>query len=294
MQEIILTVGLPASGKTTWTCDMLKKHPERYKRINKDSLRAMMDDGQWSRDNEKHVLQCRDELIELSILNGFDVIVDDTNLDPKHKKRIEELALEMASTYKGADGKPMEIKITIQDFTHVPLDVCLKRDAKRQTYVGEKVIKDMYKKYLAPEPEIYKYDPKLGDAILIDIDGTIAHRTDRGIYDWKKVGSDRKDNVIHEIVSRFQEYDVILMSGRNSVCREETEKWLEENKIFYNELFMRAEGDMRKDFIVKKELYDANIKGKYNILFALDDRNQVVDLWRSLGIKTLQVEDGDF
>ena len=58
---------------------------------------------------------------------------------------------------------------------------------------------------------------------------------------------------------------------------------------------MRATGDVRKDWIVKKELYKAHVKGQYFINFILDDRNQVVDLWRlDLGLPCLQVNYGDF
>jgi hypothetical protein len=58
---------------------------------------------------------------------------------------------------------------------------------------------------------------------------------------------------------------------------------------------MRAPKDQRKDSIVKKELFEESVRNNYNILFALDDRNQVVDMWRKeLGIKCLQVNYGDF
>ena len=57
---------------------------------------------------------------------------------------------------------------------------------------------------------------------------------------------------------------------------------------------MRKTGDFRKDSIVKKELFDENVRGKYNIEFVLDDRNQVVEMWRSIGLVCLQVADGNF
>jgi hypothetical protein len=57
---------------------------------------------------------------------------------------------------------------------------------------------------------------------------------------------------------------------------------------------MRKEGDVRKDAIVKGEIYEKNINGKYNVLFVLDDRNQMVEMWRGLGLTCLQVADGDF
>ena len=291
MQKIIICRGLPASGKTKWSRDYQELHHDA-KRINKDDLRAMMD-LRWSHDNEKHILQCRDELIELAILNGFDVIVDDTNLAPKHEKRIRELVKSWADIYKDHDGKPMEIEVVIQDFTDVPIETCIERDRNRTNYVGESVITDMYTKYINP-PTIVGYDKNLSDCIIVDIDGTICHMSDRGIYEWDKVGTDIKDEVIADIISRYGEAYIILVSGRNDRCRDITERWLEENKIQYNDLFMRKDGDMRKDVVVKKEIYEAEIKDKYNVLFVLDDRNQTVRGWRDLGLKTLQVADGSF
>ena len=57
---------------------------------------------------------------------------------------------------------------------------------------------------------------------------------------------------------------------------------------------MRKTGDNRKDCIVKRELFDAHIKDKYYIDFILDDRNQVVNMWRELGFTVMQVADGNF
>ena len=57
---------------------------------------------------------------------------------------------------------------------------------------------------------------------------------------------------------------------------------------------MRKTGDNRKDAIVKREIYETHIKDKYQVDYVLYDRNQVVEMWRSLGLTCLQVADGDF
>ncbi len=63
---------------------------------------------------------------------------------------------------------------------------------------------------------------------------------------------------------------------------------------YFTELYMRANKDQRSDFIVKKELYDAHIKGKYNVVAVFDDRPSVCNgLWRPLGLPLFQVGDGD-
>jgi hypothetical protein len=85
------------------------------------------------------------------------------------------------------------------------------------------------------------------------------------------------------------------MSGRQEEAQEATRKWLQRHEIPYDALIMRKTGDARKDSIVKKELYEAHVRGQFHIEVVLDDRNQVVDLWRlELGLPCLQVNYGDF
>jgi len=59
-------------------------------------------------------------------------------------------------------------------------------------------------------------------------------------------------------------------------------------------LFMRPDGDFRADNIVKQEIYDTHIKGKHDVLFVMDDRQQVVDMWRRNGLTCFQVAEGNF
>ena len=76
---------------------------------------------------------------------------------------------------------------------------------------------------------------------------------------------------------------------------EQTIKWLTKYKIPYHDLLMRKTKDGRKDSVIKKEIVDEHIKGKYFVRFVLDDRDQVVDMWRKeMGYACLQVNYGDF
>lgn len=142
-------------------------------------------------------------------------------------------------------------------------------------------------------------------AIIIDIDGTLSDPSNRRHFvegdekDWKSfnnaMGSDAVNEWCRLIISRFEEdHRIILVSGRSDEYRDITQKWLINNNIGYDALYMRKQGDYRKDSIVKQEIYNNNIKGFYNILFCIDDRQQVVDLWRSLGLVCLQCDKGDF
>lgn len=279
MIQVILTKGLPASGKSTWAKQMLKDNPNSYKRINKDDLRSMLDDSKFSKDAEKFIVKVRNQLILSTIEQGKHVIIDDTNLASKHEASIRQLVNGLA-------------EVSIKDFTNVPLEECIKRDLKRNNSVGEKVIRDMYNQFLRVT-ETYVENPELPHAILVDIDGTLAKMNGRSPFEWNKVGEDLCHETIKNIVNSYGN-SVILFSGRDSVCRDETTLWLNENGIVYSELFMREKDNMEKDSIVKRRLFEEHIRGKYFIEYVLDDRNQVVEMWRNMGLTCLQVADGDF
>jgi len=135
MASFVLTKGLPACGKTTWAKAKMRKRPGQYKRVSKDELRVMLDDGVYSPENEKIVRNVRDAAILLAIHAGFDVIVDDTNLNPRHVQEIQALVLGQAD-------------VQIMDFTDILLEVCIVRDRNRPNPVGENVIRYMHRRYL--------------------------------------------------------------------------------------------------------------------------------------------------
>lgn len=135
-------------------------------------------------------------------------------------------------------------------------------------------------------------------AVLVDIDGTLALNTGgRPPFDWSRVGEDDPNPPVVELVNLIYNagtHTVILMSGRDEVCRMQTEMWLSAQRVPYHHLHMRPEKDNRKDSIVKEELYRKHVEGRYEVAFVVDDRNHVVAMWRSLGLSCFQVAEGDF
>lgn len=133
-------------------------------------------------------------------------------------------------------------------------------------------------------------------AIICDLDGTLALMGDRKPYGKDiDVSKDVINEPVRYILDGNDQYNEILfVSGREDTHRIATQEWLDRYGFGGHPLFMRKEGDYRKDTVIKEEIYNAEIKGKYNVLVVLDDRNQVVDLWRSLGLTCLQVAPGDF
>jgi predicted kinase len=301
--QVIILKGLQGSGKTTWAKEQLKLFPNKYKRVNKDDLREMVDASIHSEENEKVILRIQDELILEFLKEGFSVIVDNTNLAPKHETRIKCLVKNKAD-------------VVIKDeFLYVPLEVCIERDSKRDKPVGEKVIrqtanqfsvsqigvksldKDFTQKKQNRYPKV-EYVDKLHDCIIVDIDGTVALMQNRSPYDLDRVDEDLVNRPIQLLIqfirSNVTKLHIFFVSGREDKCREKTEKWLHENWFSFDALLMRKTSDFRKDCIVKKEIYDEHIKGKFNVLYVLDDRSQVVKMWREQGLTVLQVNDGDF
>lgn len=133
-------------------------------------------------------------------------------------------------------------------------------------------------------------------AIIVDLDGTLADNTHRSPFDYGRVSGDTLIDVVadHVRLQAAQGTDIVVVSGRDDSCHADSLAWLNKHGIFPAALFMRATGDNRQDALVKTEIYNQNIAPNWDVLFVLDDRNQVVRAWRDLGLTCFQVADGDF
>lgn len=146
--------------------------------------------------------------------------------------------------------------------------------------------------------------------IIVDIDGTIADCSHRLHYikgekkDWNsffKACEDDKpiQNVLDIINNLALNYNLIFITGRSSICKEETKHWLGE-RILVNgyTILMRNQGDFRPDDEVKPELLNNFLEesklGKDVIQMVFEDRNSMVKKWREMGLTVAQVAEGDF
>lgn len=147
--------------------------------------------------------------------------------------------------------------------------------------------------------------------VIVDLDGTVALHVlpDGGLlrhhHDYRAVGWDLPNPpVITTVVAlRDAGHQIIFCSGRpvhddrGRDIGALSYGWLAKHLGSWAldcPLFMRAAGDKRPDDIVKREIYQRFIQDRYDVVLALDDRDRVVAMWRSLGVTCLQVAPGDF
>ena len=290
MKKVILMKGLPGSGKSTFAKKLVDDNPEQYKRINRDDLRLMFDNGFNSKSNETFIRSVRDLLILKTLESGKSAIVDDTNLSEKNLIRISQLVQQHNKLY---------IENVVVEVKHIDtsLEECIKRDALREKPVGAKVIKTMQRQFFKDAPEYVTQNKDLPKAIICDLDGTLALMNGRNPFDASRCDEDLLNNPVANVLINYKRlgYKIILLSGREDKFTAPTLRFLENNNIEFDVLLMRKTADNRKDSIIKKEIFDADIRDKYQIEFVLDDRNQVVDMWRNeLKLPCFQVYYGDF
>lgn len=292
---IKILIGIPGSGKSTWAKLFIKTNKD-WVRINRDDFRFMLkDEPLLDREGEKIVTQLVNNAIKISAKAGKNIIIDQTNCN---------LSLLNELIYFCRKFSEVEFKLF-----DIDLNVAIERDLKRERSVGQEVIKKMYnnldnvKKNFDFKPLKKQVNiPIIGisskiQAVIFDIDGTLALMSkDRGPFEWKKVGLDCiNTSVCDALIAHYKagKY-IILLSGRDGICRSETEKWLKDNYIPYHELYMRGINDMRKDVVIKQEIYKKHIEPKYSVVSIYDDRDQVVEGWRELGLTCFQVAEGNF
>ena len=139
--------------------------------------------------------------------------------------------------------------------------------------------------------------PRKTPAVILDMDGTLAIITDRSPYATRGLSKDRPNAPVIAVVQALAGagYDIVVVSGRVESTRAQTEAWLDRHLgVPYVGPLFRADGDERKDAVVKREMYEREIEPTYDVLCALDDRDQTVAMWRKLGLTCLQVAPGDF
>lgn len=276
----IITVGVSASGKSTFAAECVK---QGFTEINRDWIRfnlvkpgANWSNYRFNKTNENEVSRIHGQMIMEAYGRGDDIVISDTNLNYGRRNKL-------VKTLEGL-GYTVEIRTF-----NVSRETAIKRDNLRANGVGQDVIYRQFQDWNKYTGRItYKADESLPKAIIFDVDGTIAIMGDRGPFDWKRVGEDQPREVIIQMLRNYAQmgYIIIVCSGRSDECRVETANWLNEHvgQMFWHALYMRREGDYRKDNSVKEEIFWTHIAHRYNVVASVDDRPQMIRLWHELKI----------
>ena len=284
MAKLTILRGLPASGKSTLAHQICCDTGNTI-RVNKDDLHAMLFNRKWSGKNRKFVKQAERDIAASAFVNGWNVVVDDTNLvNNGGWDNFTCLNLD---------------KVEVVDVT-TSIDECIRRDRLRDahgTRVGRAIIEGM-----ALRAGLVKWPNKR--IIIVDIDGTIADLSQRlhcietpGQKDyelfWACVPWDKPILTVIEWVRNLKregDFHIVIVSGRADNCAKATEDWLLRHDVPCDRLFMRRGGDYRDDAIIKQEILD--LLPKERIEFVIDDRPRVIRMWKANWLKVYPVNQG--
>lgn len=296
--EMIITRGVPASGKTTWAKAWTAEETTLRARVNRDDIRH----SQFGRGfgvDERAVTVIQDASIRAHLKAGRSVVVDNTNLRSSHVRALLKIAAQFNTT------------VEIKDF-HITRGEACQRDALRENPVGDHVIDMFFTRYVSKygafpaAPTLSEYDtsafaPYVPDKTLptafgFDLDGTLAHMDGRGPYDNSKYHTDTVDETVKILANTLKNagHKIVILTGRSDEFRDVCELWLTDNGIPFDAVYMRVKDDIRRDDIVKSEMFDRHVAPNYNFLMQFDDRNRVVDALRQKNIKVAQVAVGNF
>lgn len=290
MPNILLLCGPPGSGKSTIAKNFIY---ENTVYVNQDSQAK---EGHW-------------KIFQNALENNKDIVVDRMSFSKEQRERY----------LLPAKIKNYQSKILV---VHESFKTCFDRCIARTNHETIKDEKDASKalnffftKYERVEDSeadevvrLWPKDPK-PKVVVFDIDGTMANidhrlkyvKTD-GKKDWKNFFGELKNDKINEWCRDLlnildTKYQTVFCSGRPDDHRQATVDWLNANDIYpfmYQHLFMRRRGDFRQDYIIKEVILDFELLTRYDVHMIIDDRQQVVDMYRNRGYTVLQCAKGEF
>ena len=295
-KKLILTRGIQGSGKSTWAKAWVEEDPEHRIRINNDDMRNMLG-KYWVPSREGLITHSKNLLAIHAMMLGYDIVVDNMNLNPKEVKFWEDVV-----NSHNAEGE-YKYEIEFKDF-FISVEECVRRDAMRPNPIGEKVIRDTWRRYkhfiqttLVEEyvDNIMRYTGK-PKCIVIDMDSTMCFNTTKRPWfgDGAAEGmiNDVPNTGVCDVVRQLQEqYLVVVATGRDTSQAEVTKQWLAKQGINVDEYFFRNAGDYRKGVEVKKEQI-TSILNKYDIVAVFEDCEPIVNMYRDMGLTVLQPNKG--
>lgn len=311
--KLIILIGPPGSGKSTYAKVL---ESEGFLRISQD------DQGK-----SRHL-----ELFQSGISSSKDIVVDRMNFDKaqRDKYRLEALKCGYSVSFvEFCVPRSVCFDRCMERTGHPTINgmIPVQHPNLSSTYVGvehslegkerqaNSALTTYFSRYEPVTPEegevtfqsFISPKPK-NTAIMVDLDGTIANLNHRlhfvrreGKKDWgsffRECGKDTLYPCVAGLVKLEQNSgtDIVFCSGRDEEqCRDLTHNWLQSHEFIAPTLVMRPKLNYKADNITKVMLYKYEIEPYYNVKYVLDDRTQVVEAWRKLGLVCFQVRPGDF
>lgn len=294
-----IMVGVSASGKSTYAHQLWLKDPMNTIIVSRDNIRKSFgyDDTNvreyYLRDDirklERLVTFMQDTQIYEGLEAGKTVIVDNTHLKRSY-----------IDVYRFWNV-PTQVKIFETDLMD-----CLHRNSQRVRQVDEDVIKKQHRQFVSLKQALEKEpidftpvtmvnDSQKQPVVVVDLDNTLCMRGNRSPYEWHRVGEDEPCFELLDVLYSIDrdKMKVIICTGRDGICINETEAWLFDHGVEYDEIHIRPKGNSEPDWVIKERMWRRITEDHY-IAMLIDDRNQVVRRARALGLKVMQVEYGNF
>ena len=310
MRKIILPVGPPAIGKSTWALEEVRKSNGKFKRLNLDELRAMYGITSFNPSEERLIQQTMYDAAERLLNKGYNIIADNTNLSSKSWYEWNELAKKVGDCT--VEEKHFDINITLKELK--------RRNFLRDRFVPEQVIERMYNKWMGMKPRASTYYPPVNvlnisdkfsesvvnrNCVIVDLDGTLAFNSIRNIFDWSRVYEDDVNYALDYLLELLYKSGHIdkffFLSGRSDVCYEDTKRWLisktslgEYDKVDFELILKPNEINSTKDYIFKKDVYKNKIENRYKVIAVFEDRKKVVEMWNSLSLPVYAIGEGKY
>ena len=285
MAHVEILRGISGSGKSTYArtqTDALI--------VSRDLIRPMfgvVGKTVLSPEKERLVTRIELDLIREALYRGQDVIVDNTNLNGQFATRYADLAHTMGATFS---EKLFGVDVNVAvGRTDVPDSVVYRQAAQ---FVEIKPVVSRLPEPIRPIVMGEDYP----EAIIVDVDGTLAHNnpdSPRDPYDVSRAHEDLEDEALVKMLNALSyHYFIYIVTGRGLRHRQVTEEWLYNHCVPYYHLWTRPDNDTSVPDAWVKYRTAKEIAKTHEIVGVFDDRECVVDMWRAAGIKTFDVGQG--